>query len=168
MLTDGFAELSRATGLKFVYDGQTTEGPSDGRQLFLPALYGDKWAPVLVTWTNEQETPAMAARQGSGGVTRTLGLTGSGSIAYGENPYVYVSGQMKLNGPALAEGAASEGAGFIPSVISHELGHLAGLDHVNDSTQLMFPQSGPQRLRYAAGDLTGLAQLGEGPCAPDL
>lgn len=168
MIADGFAALSRATGLKFIYDGATAEGPSASRQLFLPGLYGDRWAPILVTWTNGQETPEMADRASGNSVSQVLGLSGSGSIALGGDPYVYVSGQMKLNAPALEKGAAREGAGFIPSVIRHEAGHLAGLDHVQDSTQLMFPQTVRGLEQYAAGDLTGLAQLGRGPCAPNL
>lgn len=168
MLQEGFAALSKATGLRFIYDGPTAEGPSKDRPLFQPALYGDKWAPVLVAWTNGQETPEMAGHPSGNGETRVLGLSGSGSVAVGDDPYVYVSGQMKLNAPALAEGEASEGRGFVMSTIEHEAGHLVGLDHVEDPTQLMFPQAGAGRLQYAAGDLTGLAKLGRGPCAPDL
>lgn len=168
MITEGFAAVSKATGLKFIYDGPTTEGPSANRPLFQPAVYGDKWAPVLVVWTNGQETPEMAGHPSGNGESRVLGLSGSGSVAYGDDPYVYVSGQMKLNAPALAEGAASEGSSFVTSTIEHEAGHLVGLDHVDDPTQLMFPQAGPERRQYAAGDLTGLAKLGRGQCAPDL
>jgi len=51
--------------------------------------------------------------------------------------------------------------------VLHELGHLVGLAHVSDPTQLMYPQSSGV-LDLAAGDLTGLAQLGAGECVPDL
>lgn len=168
MLADGFAELSRATGLKFVYDGQTREAPSAQRPLFQPAVYGDRWAPVLVAWTTGQETPQMVAQSSGSGTTSILGQSGSGAVSVGDGPYVYVSGQMKLNAPALVESAARMGPRLIPSVIAHELAHLVGIDHVDDPTQLMYPQAGASRLDFAAGDLSGLAKLGRGPCAPEL
>ena len=46
-------------------------------------------------------------------------------------------------------------------VLLHELAHAVGLDHVNDTTQLMnafASASGPTT--YGAGDLTGLWQVG--------
>ena len=42
-------------------------------------------------------------------------------------------------------------------VLMHELGHLAGIDHVNDPGQVMYPvarDDGPTT--YGAGDLDGL------------
>ena len=40
----------------------------------------------------------------------------------------------------------------------HELGHLAGLSHVDDKAQVMYPVIGAAD--YAAGDRAGLSQLG--------
>jgi hypothetical protein len=50
----------------------------------------------------------------------------------------------------------------------HELGHLVGLGHVNDSRQLMHAANKSGVTEFAAGDLTGLAVLGNGPCVPEL
>jgi predicted Zn-dependent protease len=50
----------------------------------------------------------------------------------------------------------------------HELGHLVGLDHVDDPGQLMYPVTALAVTDYAAGDLRGLHRLSTGPCAPDL
>ncbi|WP_422677956.1 matrixin family metalloprotease [Blastococcus brunescens] len=48
----------------------------------------------------------------------------------------------------------------------HEIGHLVGLDHVSDRTQLMYPSAG-HTLDFASGDLAGLAALGDGECMTD-
>lgn len=53
--------------------------------------------------------------------------------------------------------------------MQHELGHLVGLDHVADPTQLMYSEGGPsQASDWGNGDLAGLNQLGSGGCFPDL
>jgi hypothetical protein len=75
--------------------------------------------------------------------------------------------EVSLNAPVLADTAAVEGPTIYGSAISHELAHLVGEDHVDDPTQLMYPVNNGQT-GYAAGDLAGLAQLGQGPCAPEL
>jgi len=46
------------------------------------------------------------------------------------------------------------------------LGHLVGLDHVDDPTQLMHVVSPVFDL--GPGDRAGLARLGAGPCVPAL
>jgi hypothetical protein len=43
-----------------------------------------------------------------------------------------------------------------------------GLAHVDDATQLMYPEARRQVSDFADGDLTGLAPLGSGPCVPQL
>jgi predicted Zn-dependent protease len=55
---------------------------------------------------------------------------------------------------------------YVP-VLRHELGHLVGLGHVDDATQLMSPTIGEPQT-FQSGDLAGLAKLGQGTCAPGL
>lgn len=50
-------------------------------------------------------------------------------------------------------------------MFAHEFAHLAGLDHVPDPSQLMYPYSGGARL-FGAGDLAGLHALATPGCAP--
>lgn len=54
------------------------------------------------------------------------------------------------------------------AVILHELGHLVGLGHVEDPTQVMYPSSSYEVTSLATGDLNGLAKLGRGDCFPAL
>ena len=52
-------------------------------------------------------------------------------------------------------------------MITHELGHVLGLDHAPDPRQLMYAENiGVTAL--ADGDRRGLAILGAGRCVPGL
>ena len=98
------------------------------------------------------------------------GVAGVGGSSYTVSGVgsVYVSGEVVLDGPQLSGDATATGNdGETTAVIEHELGHLVGLDHVNDPTQLMNPTSDGQVLDFAAGDLQGLDQLGRGRCHPE-
>jgi hypothetical protein len=53
---------------------------------------------------------------------------------------------------------------FLP-VLRHELGHVVGLDHVDDPDQLMYPVSHADSVRgFQSGDRAGLAVLAARPC----
>src|SRR5690606_37787550 len=73
MLAAAFARMTAVTGLRFVDDGVTDEGPSDQREPYQPDRYGDRWAPVLVTWSTAREQPEFAGD--------TVGRAGSQLIA---------------------------------------------------------------------------------------
>lgn len=62
----------------------------------------------------------------------------------------YVSGQVVLSAAAGADG------------VRHQLGHLAGLDHVADPGELMSPAR--QGSGYGPGDIAGMARAGGGRC----
>ena len=151
--------VSRATGLSFVVDGLTDEAPAPARPPYQPDRYGERWAPVLISWSDPGQTPELAGdvagRAGSAWIT-----TGSGSV--------FVSGTVELDSADLARiRTGFDGDAGVRSVIEHELGHLVGLDHVEDPTQLMNPTGG-NVTTFADGDLTGLARLGAGACFPDV
>jgi len=156
LLADGLAELSRVTGLVLVNDGATDEAPSDDRPSTLPR-YGAGHAPVLIAWSNEKDSPDLAGYivgySGASGVNR--GVPGS---------EYYVSGQVILDGRDFRRGVSRSGGRAVArAVVLHELGHLVGLAHVSDRSQIMFSESN-QVTEYAHGDLTGLARLGRGRC----
>lgn len=165
LIQQAVAAVSRATGLVFVNDGATSEAPSAAHASFQKARYGDRWAPVLIAWETSAEEPRFTNPEYG---TTVLGLGGSEAISVGPIPYTYVSGQLELNGPAMTRIIGRDGPDAARAVIEHELGHVVGLGHVNDPTQLMNPSEVPGVSTYAAGDLTGLSILGQGRCAPGL
>jgi hypothetical protein len=158
------AALSRATGLKFVDDGMTTEVPIANRPSYQPLRYGDEWAPVLIAWTDAKESPLL-----TGDVIGYGGSQSYSSVDEGhEGGSVYVSGAVGLDAPDMTEALATPGgAGVNLAVVEHELGHLVGLDHVQDRSEIMYPAT-TTVTSYAAGDLRGLALLGRGSCHPEL
>lgn len=154
------AAVSAATGLQFVYDGVTSEAPSKDRKAYQPDRYGKKWAPVLSAWSTPEETPGLAGR--------VAGIGGSSSLRVQGEPYVYVTGQVRLDAPGMMETLAfPNGPALVRAIIMHELAHVVGLDHVNDPSQLMYQENNGQ-LDFGAGDRAGLALVGTGKCVPRI
>jgi hypothetical protein len=153
------ARVSQATGLQFRYDGPTDEPLTDTREAYQPQRYGDRWAPVLVAFQTEAENPGLAGD--------VVGRAGSYPSDFWDSPSVYVTGDVSLDGGQFPEIMALYGGRDIAeSIVLHEFGHLVGLDHVDDASQLMYPEITPGITDFGAGDLGGLARLGRGPCAP--
>ncbi|GEK21173.1 matrixin family metalloprotease [Cellulomonas xylanilytica] len=160
LLHTAVARVSAATGLQFVDDGLTQEAPSTDREAYQPDLYGSRWAPVLVAWSTAAETPELA--------DEVAGIAGSASVTRAGRT-VYVTGSVTLDSQDIGTLAAAPATRATAlGVISHELAHLVGLDHVDDPTQLMYPSTSVTRSGFGAGDLAGLAALGSGECAPDV
>lgn len=160
LVAEAVAEVSAASGLRFVYDGVTAEAPSDQRKTYQPDLYGKRWAPVLIAWSNPEESPGLAGN--------VAGLGGSSMVNAFGSPYVLVAGQVRLDAPTLSDILQwPEGSAPARAIIIHELAHVLGLDHVNDPSQLMYGD-GNHVTGLADGDRAGLALLGGGECVPQL
>lgn len=161
LVADAVAQISLATGLQFIDDGPTEEAPSETRALFQPELYGDRWVPVLVSWSTPDEAPRLQ--------DDVVGFGGSAYVSRDGSPAFYVTGQVTLDAAKLSDTLAEpNGTATARAVVMHELSHVVGLSHVDDTAQVMYPQARRSVTELGAGDLTGLATLGRGACAPDL
>ena len=130
LIAAAVARASAATGLRFINDGHTTEGASRQRQAFQPYRYGDRWAPVLFVWESADEQPDFGVD--------VAGLAGICPVLVGDHPAVYVTGTVQLDATKLGKALSQPQANVrVQAVILHEIGHLIGLDHVNDQAQLM-------------------------------
>lgn len=160
LIPEAIDTMSRATGIRFIYDGATTEEPSAQRAPYQPDSYGDRWAPLLVSWTTPEVAPQLKGK--------VIGTGGSTHFSYENGPKTFVTGSLELDAPQIAEELGQpDGELYATAVILHELSHVMGLEHVDDHRQLMFPEIGtPEGL--AAGDLNGLYKLAGALCRKDL
>jgi hypothetical protein len=155
LLDKAIDEVSKDSGLFFLDDGTTTEAPTPDRNPYQPDRYGKQWAPVLIAWSSSGEFPDL---QGD-----VVGL--GGPIALDGKNARNISGEVVFDAPDITQiEATPDGATFTYDIMLHELGHLVGLGHVNDSTQIMNPVSLRPLAGYGSGDLRGLAALGAGRC----
>jgi hypothetical protein len=136
-----FASVHRATGLRFIYDGTTSKRAAG----YLDTITArGRWKPVLVDFV----PPGDPQLCGTGGCTQNRWWND-----------VMVAGTIVLN-DTLARGWSQPGS--VGSIGLHELGHLVGLDHVSDTTQVMYPVLQTAFTAYAAGDRNGLWRVGAG------
>lgn len=157
ILSAALDATSQATGLRFVVEGGTGEAPTPDRAAHQPDRYGDRWAPVLVAWASESEYPDLAGDRVGISAPVAVDPPGAPTMRYVTGSVVIEAGWFEtLSSTDLGRRQAV-------AVLQHELGHLVGLDHVDDPLQLMSPvyRSVPD---WSAGDLAGLAVAGSAPC----
>lgn len=152
MIEEALDSVAAVSGLAFRVVGPTDRAPAT---LGSPS---PPWEPVLIAWSDEAESPSLAGEvAGSAGSVAAQGPTGG---------RLYLrTGQVVLDRDALtARTGTPEGRAAVIGVITHEVGHLVGLDHVDDPGELMHPQSQPGTTRMGPGDLTALRRLGAIDC----
>lgn len=161
LLREAVARVEAVTGLVFEFAGETDEPPHPDadRPRRDAARYGPGWSPVLVSWTDPSEVAELEEEA----VGLALALTDV--EAGGEE--VYVSGTIEMHGPYAATEIAAGRSDVVLGILMHELGHLVGLDHVVDPTEVMTDDAYSVPTEWGPGDLQGLYALGQGECWPD-
>jgi hypothetical protein len=159
LLLSALEEVSLATGLEFVYEGDTNELPRPDRPVYQPLLYGPRFSPVLVAWSNPELSPDLGGR--------VLGRGGSSALT-SDGESVLVTGALELDGPEIGGLIAGGDPASARATIVHELGHLVGLAHVGTPGELMNPVLDSSRTDLGPGDRYGLALAGSGPCFSGL
>lgn len=152
LVAESVAEVARATGFEFVYDGTTTD-----RDFVNRGGASLRSTPVLIGWATPEEVPGLA--------DDVAGLGGSALVERTPDHRTYVTGTVALDRDVFArldqmpDGFAQERA-----IVMHELAHVVGLGHVQDPGQLMYDDN-LGRTSFGPGDLEGLALLGAVNCA---
>jgi hypothetical protein len=113
--------------------------------------------PALIAWSEPTTVPGLTGR--------VAGLGGSVAVS---DEYTgrmrYVTGTVTLDAPQLTRVLHRPGGPVqVRAIILHELGHLVGLDHVDDPGELMYKDN-VGSLDLGPGDREGLAALGAGRC----
>lgn len=151
LLDDAVAEVSAATGLVFERAGATDALPFSGT-----ASSGDS-NPVVIAWTTPDDVPELEGR--------VAGSAGSTALTRDNLHAHYVTGGVALDGPDIAAVLhGPDGLTQARAIVLHELGHLVGLDHVDDPGELMHSDN-VGTTAFGPGDREGLAALGSGRCA---
>ena len=159
LLASAVAEVAQATGLVFVREPDAGGTLPEVDALDDPRPDGT-FAPALVAWSSPEERDEL-----HGGTLAMGGGTGWAPPGrWGEERLV--SGLVTLDAPDLAELLAGpDGPARVRGVLLHELAHLVGLAHVDDEAQLLHPAT--TGTAFAAGDLRGLREAGQGQCFLD-
>ena len=150
LVDDGIAEAREASGFDFEYGGTTDDRRWDDR---VSGTAADA-PPVLIGWASSAEVPNLEGH--------TAGIGGSTPMRSGQHVH-FVTGIVVLDADAFDRMEDTGRNDAMRLILAHELGHVLGLDHVDDAGELMNPEYVGQD-GFGDGDLRGFAELHDQPC----
>lgn len=138
--------VEQASGLHFVYDGPSSERP----HWSTPVTGG----PILIGFAEPSEVTQL-----DGDV---VGIGGSAMTSRGHF-LEYTTGAVTLDQGGIATMFGEPGGEALArAVVMHELGHVLGLGHVHDPTEVM--NTSVSATDWGPGDLRGLRIVGSAAC----
>ncbi|MEY2581458.1 MAG: hypothetical protein QOE09_1307 [Ilumatobacteraceae bacterium] len=151
VITEDVGRVATATGFQFSYVGDSTIIPVGADPWGYPAndfFHGTAPYDIIISLANETITDLVPGS--------LAGLAWPNWVRFPDKDGRFFVASITIDMGDLFGRAVWAGDGFAP-VLLHELGHAMGLDHVIDSTQVMYGMArstGPNT--YSAGDLRGL------------
>ena len=149
VIRGGVAEASAASGFRFRYDG-TSIDRSFGERTVDP----EDPPPGLIAWAGDDEVPDLAGS--------TAGIGGA-TPARVHDRIQFVTGLVVLDTDAYHRMEQRADRRSEELILAHELGHVLGLDHVDDVDELMNAEYVGQR-GFGPGDRAGFERLHDLPC----
>ncbi len=140
-LRESLRRVSMVSGLTFRYGGASSVVPT-------PSYKGPR-GTVVIAWATPTESKGLLSpfAAGVGGFTSRRGQI--------------MSGALVINASYLRATESGFGKGSPHGlVLMHELGHVVGLDHVNEHLSMMHPAASLPAAVWGAGDIAGLQAVG--------
>ena len=145
VIIEAVERLEAATGLRLVPAGDTTFMPTSAAAISSAPQDGD----LVIALGDELQTDLVNGTV----IGRTI-------IGFPDDQPLILRGSVVVDMTDVGSNPPWSGTGA-GAVLLHEFGHAVGLDHVQNTTQLMNAFASPSGpTTYGSGDLTGLWQLG--------
>lgn len=157
-ITSAVGEVSRLSGLQFVYDGEVSTALRESHADEVSRDGTKQSAPLLIGWATGRSSDVLDSTDGLLGETQIFGddgADGSGEILAA---ILALNAEVTDFEPGFGSGEHWGG------VILHELAHALGLDHVSNQGELMNPELEDDLADFGPGDRAGLKVAGSAGC----